>query len=139
MIVKNYEIAKFGEYLLELKLKGKQSRMRTRFIRLMQGQLDLVNEERSNLLIDYAIKDEDGEPVKNKDENGEEFISLENGNEYNLEIQKLMTEDFIIEETAERLDMLREVRDTILNSEEEFSGVEAMQYDRWCEIVEDIE
>lgn len=135
MYMKNYEVAGFGEFLLDLKLKGKQSRMRTRFIRLLQDQLNLVNEERNSLLDDYAAKDENGDFITEMID-GKESIVLENGEEYNLEMTKLMNEFFIIEETQERELMLNEVRNIVLECDLEFSGAEAVAYDRWCEIVE---
>lgn len=139
MIIKNYEIAEFGEFLLELKLKGRQSRMRTRLVRLLQERLDLINEERNDLLMDYATKDEDGNIVKETDDDGEEYISLENGTEYNSEIQKLMLEEFILEETGEVKVIIDEVREIVLNTDMEFSGEEALAYDRWCDILDDSE
>lgn len=137
MIIKNHEVAEFGNFLLELKLKGHSSNMRVRLVRLLDERLALINEEREALFEDYVMKDENGNPIKELDEEtGKEIFPLENGNEYQKELQKLLLEDFIIEENEARSLMLSEVRSAVLNCEIEFSGKEAMQYDRWCEIVE---
>lgn len=138
MIIKNHEIAEFGNFLLELKLKGRTSNMRVRLVRLLDERLTLINQERDALFNDYVQKDEHGEPIKEVDEvSGEERYLLEEGNVYHIELQKLMTEDFIIEENEERALMLTEVRDAVFNCDVEFSGEEAMKYDRWCEILEE--
>lgn len=137
MILKNYEIEKFGVFLYGLGLKGKQSRMRTRFVKILNDHLMLMNEERQQLLEDYAKKDEQGEYVKEEHEGQQVFI-LDDAEGYNLEMMKLMKEEFIYEETQERLDMLLEIKEVVLNCDVEFSGNEAILYDKWCEAVEDI-
>lgn len=140
MIIKNHEIAQFGNFLMDLKLKGRTSNMRVRFVRLLDERLALMNEERDALFHDYVMKDEDGSPIIEIDEaTGKEIYPFENGNEYSIELQKLMTEDFIIEESDERALMISEIKEAILNCDIELSGDEAVQYIRWCDIVEGIE
>lgn len=139
MIIKNYEVAPLGRFLFDLKLKGKESRMRTRFINILEKQLELINRERELLLSDYSKKDENGESITEYNEElKKDVVLLEDGETYNNEVLKLMNEDFIIEETADKIDMLQTVQGIVLNVDLEFSGQEAMQYDRFCQIVEDI-
>lgn len=137
MIIKNYEIQAFGEFLYEMKLKSKNSRMRTRFVDLLQSHLDMINRERDELVKDYAKRDEDNEIVT-EEHDGKMAYILDNPQEYNHAVTVLMNEDFILEETEGRMEMLRTVRDAVLNFDEELSGDDAMMYDRFCEIVEDI-
>lgn len=138
LVFKNYEIKAFGDFLYELSLKGKESRMRSRFIAIMEEQLALISKEREILLQDYAKKDEDGEPVRDKDEEGREFVILEDTFSFNLEVSKLMNEDFIIEVKNEKVEMVKVVQDIVLNVDKEFSGVEAERYDRFCEVLESV-
>lgn len=138
LVFKNYEIKAFGDFLYELSLKGKESRMRSRFIALLEEQLELIAKEREILLQDYSKKGEDGEPVRDKDEEGREFIILEDTLSFNLEVTKLMGEDFIVEVKNEKVDMIKVIQDIVLNVDKEFSGVEAERYDRFCEILESV-
>lgn len=137
MIIKNHEIENFGKFLMELKLKGRSSNMRVRFVRLLQERLTLINEESEALFRDYVERDEGGSPKKEvNEETGEEAFLLDR--EYGIEMAKLMEEDFIIEENDEKALMLSVVRDAIFNCDMELSGQKALQYERWCEIVEDV-
>ena len=138
LVLKNYELKAFGEFLYELSLKGKDSRMRSRFISLLEEQLHLINNERELLLKDYAKKDENGEVVFDKDDEGREFVVLEDAFSYNLELSKLMQEDFIIEVKNERIDMIKAIQRIVLEVDKEFSGVEAERYNRFCDILESV-
>lgn len=138
LVLKNYEVKAFGDFLYELSLKGKESRMRSRFISILEEQLGLVSKEREILLQDYAQKDENGEPVRDKDEEGREFVILEDTFSFNLETSKLMNEDFIIEVKNEKIEMVKVIQDIVLNVDKEFSGVEAERYDRFCEVLESV-
>jgi len=62
--MKNHEIDKFGEFLLSLPLKGKESRMRTRFIKLLQERALVVQQEQMEVISEYVKKDENGNPLR---------------------------------------------------------------------------
>lgn len=138
MIIKNYEIKEFGEFLYEMKLKGRSSIMRSRLIKLLEERLTLINDERQQLINEYAKKDDNDQPLTEEHEGKSAYV-IGDPEEYSHEVAMLMTEDFIIEETQERMTMLTTVRDIIFEYDEELSGDAAMQYDRWYEIVEEIE
>ncbi|MFI2129414.1 hypothetical protein ACH434_05085 [Lysinibacillus fusiformis] len=145
MIIKNYEIGELQSFLFNLILKGKESRMRTRFIKLLEDQIELLKVERQQLINDYALKDENGEIVTETKEihNKEEEIVLfqceEAEKEAQLQIMLMMNEDFIMEETADKIEMLTILQSIILNCDLEFTGNKAVLYDRFCEIFEEIE
>lgn len=145
MIIKNYEIGELQSFLFNLILKGKESRMRTRFIKLLEDQIELLKVERQQLINDYALKDENGEIVTETKEihNKEEEIVLfqceEAEKEAQMQIMLMMNEDFIIEETADKIEMLTTLQSIILNCDLEFTGNKAVLYDRFCEIFEEIE
>ncbi len=138
LVLKNYEIKALGDFLYELSLKGKDSRMRSRFITILEEQLGLINREREILVSDFSKKDAEGNPIVEADEEGKEFVVIEDRYTYNLEVTKLMSEDFIIEAKDDRLDMLKSIQSVILNVDKEFSGFEAERYNRFCDIVESI-
>lgn len=145
MMMKNYEIGELQSFLFNLILKGKESRMRTRFIKLLEDQIDLIKMERQQLINDYALKDESGEIVTdtremhNKEEEVVVFPSEEAEKEAQMQIMLMMNEDFIMEETADKIEMLTTLQNIILNCELEFTGQKAVLYDRFCEIFEDIQ
>ncbi|MET4561050.1 hypothetical protein [Lysinibacillus parviboronicapiens] len=143
MIIKNYEIGELQAFLFNLILKGKESRMRTRFIKLLEQQLNQVNQERQQLVDEYAEKDENGEILYNTEIVDEKEIELpifteEAEKEVQQQILTLLHEDFIIEETAEKIDMLHILQEIVLNCDLEFTGKKATLFDRFCEIFEDI-
>ncbi|MBI6863905.1 hypothetical protein ACNA06_01145 [Lysinibacillus sp. RSDA_15] len=145
MLIKNYEIGELQSFLFNLILKGKESRMRTRFIKLLEDQIELLKIERQQLITDYALKDENGQIVTETKEihNKEEEIVLfqceEAEKEAQMQIMLMMNEDFIIEETADKIEMLTTLQSIILNCDLEFTGNKAVLYDRFCEIFEEIE
>ncbi|QJI52469.1 hypothetical protein [Psychrobacillus phage Perkons] len=138
MIIKNNEIESIGKFLLELPLRGRQSLMRTRFVKLLQARLDLQNEERQQLINEFAQKDEHGEFVYSQDESGQEGLKINDPKEFNREMIKLMTEDFIIEESEDKREMFTELKDVIVNYDEEISGDKAMVYDALYELFDEV-
>lgn len=143
MIIKNYEIGELQSFLFNLILKGKESRMRTRFLKLLEEQLNLINLERQQLVTEYAQKDEHGEVLYNLETVDGKEIEIPIFNEdAEKEVQKqiltLLNEDFIIEETTDKIDMLNTLQEIILNCDLEFTGKMATMYDRFCEIFEEL-
>lgn len=143
MIIKNYEIGELYSFLFNLILKGKESRMRTRFLKLLEDQLNLINLERQQLISDYAEKDDHGEVLYNLEQvDGKEMevpiFTDDSEKEIQKQILALLNEDFIIEETADKADILQTLQEIILNCDLEFTGKKATMYDRFCEIFEDI-
>ncbi len=59
--------------------------------------------------------------------------------EAQIQIMLMMNEDFIMEETADKIEMLTVLQSIILNCDLEFTGNKAVLYDRFCEIFEEIE
>jgi hypothetical protein len=137
----NAELAPFTQFLLSIPLTSTPSRMRSRFIRLVQDRLTEIEQERVSLLTKYSNKSPEGEPLTRTEPDGTTVYDIppESMPLFNKEYTELRSEVFILDETEERADMLRSVRDAILNVEGmTFSGQDAILYDRWCEIVEGI-
>lgn len=140
MKIKHVDIEDFIKFLMEFELKGKESRMRTRFVRLLAEKHQSVMQENQDLIKTYSHLDEDGEPNK-IERDGKMYYDLkeEFKAEYDREYFILMNEDFVIEQNEERKEMLLLVKDIVLNCDKTFSFNEALEYDAWCELVEQIE
>jgi hypothetical protein len=137
MRLRNVEVESLIKFLMELELKGRDSRLRTRFVKLLMERQTLIDEEHQQLVKQYSSKDKDGNPnIVVKD--GKQFYDVEDKVGFNREYYILLNEEYIIEETEERKEMLLLIKDIILNCEKTFMGGEALEYDRWCEIVEEI-
>jgi len=137
MRIKNYEIRSFVDFLMKLELAGKKSRMRTRFVRLLLERQNLIDEEHRDLVLQYSNLDDEGEP-KTIERDGELMYDIKDIVSFNREYNILMNEEYIIEQTEDRKDMLLTVQDAVLNCDIVFKGTEALKYDRFCEIVEEI-
>lgn len=138
MRIKNVEIESFINFLMGFELRGRDSRMRTRFTKLLMKQAQEVHEENMELIKQYSVLDDEGIPeiieVGNK-----KMYNVKDKASYNKEYFILMNEDFVIEENEERKEMLMFIKSLILNCEMTFKNEEALEYDRWCEIVEEID
>jgi hypothetical protein len=131
----NVEVDSLGSFLLELNLKGKDSRMRTRFIRLLQERMELIRTEHQELVKQYAELDESGEP-KTIERDGQSVYDIKDIPAFNKEYNELMMELFVIEVSEANKDMIEVVRNAVLECDKEFSGQEALVFDRYCEIME---
>lgn len=134
----NIEVELFINFLMELELPAKQSRMRTRFCKLGIERLNLIAEERMDIIKRYANLDENGEIKQIKNSEGILLWDVQDKDAYNNDYRELMLEEWVVELSEENKDMLLTLKDSVLNLDVILKGKEAMQYDRWCEIVETI-
>jgi hypothetical protein len=137
MKIKNYEVKEFANFLINLELKGRESRLRTRFVKVLMGRADLIDEEHVELIKQFAKFDDKGEPIIIEID-GVKTYDVPEKEAFNKEYYALLNEEFILEENEERKEMLLLLKEVILNCEMTFKGREALEYDRWCEIVEEI-
>ena len=134
----NIEIEPFINFLMELELPAKQSRMRTRFCKLGIERLSLLEEEKMEIIKKHANIDENGEVKQVKDEQGRLVWYIKDKDGFNADYKELMIEEWVLELNEEKKDMLLTLKDIVLNLDIVLKGKEALQYDRWCEIVEQI-
>lgn len=125
------------EFLMEFELSGKDSRLRTRFVRLLNDYVNRFNEEHRDLIVSFSEKDDNGEPVI-IEEDGLKRYDVRDVAGFNKEYNNLRNELILIEETEERKEMFNLIKGIILNCEKTFKGEEAFVYDRYCEIAETI-
>ena len=136
-------VPSFQEWLISQKLHGKESRSRTRFLKLLNPRIDEIEKERQELLATYVKKDADGNRVyldkdnkETKEDTGRVVFTDED--KMNNEYRAYMSEDFIIDVTPSNSEFIYAVRDILLNSNEEFSGVASARYDELATAFEKI-
>jgi len=133
MKLKNVDINGLAEFLASEKLVKKQSRMRTKFLKLLNEAINETEGFRKELLEKYSKKDDEGEALIDNNS-----YVLEDAEAFNKEYLELMSEDFIIDETESKREMLQHVKRILENTETEFEGVKAFQYDSWCDAFENL-
>lgn len=135
MKIKNIEVEEFATFLLNLKLKGKENRMRNKLVKIIQHHLRTVQEEHKDLLNEYCDKDSNGnyKTITNDDKT---FYDIEDVVGFQKEYEKLLEEFCYIPNDEANMQMLSCVKDIILNCENEFSGREALRYETYCELFE---
>lgn len=137
MRMMNGEVEPFINFLMSFELVGRDSRMRTRFVKLLAERASLIKDEHAELIRQFAKFDENGDPYI-VEIDGQKAYDVPDRVAFNKEYHLLLCEEFVIEENEERKEMLLFIKDVILNCEKTFKGREALEYDRWCEIVEEI-
>jgi len=133
MKFKNVDINGLAEFLTTEKLVKKQSRMRTKFLKLLNEAINETEGFRKELLEKYSKKDDEGEALIDNNS-----YVLEDAEAFNKEYLELMNEDFVIDETESKREVLQHVKRILENTETEFEGVKAFQYDSWCEAFENL-
>ncbi|MEK5036295.1 hypothetical protein MKY96_33120 [Paenibacillus sp. FSL R7-0302] len=137
MKMKTFEVEGFHSFLIGLKLGAQESRMRSRLCKFLVAKMEQTDQERMELINQFSEKnEEDGTPVGSANEDGSTTFKIADMHAFNREFQILMNEDFIIEETEDKKAMFEVVRHAALNTDEIYSGAEAVMYDRWCDIIE---
>lgn len=138
MKLKNYDLEYLITFLDELELSGKESRMRSRFMKLIKEKYDQFKTEHQTILTNYSRKDEKGNPIVLSDEKGQRY-DIENIQAFQSEFLELINEDCVIDINSERQEMYSVVSKAILECDKVFKGVEADAYDRICQIFENEE
>jgi hypothetical protein len=138
MKIENYRVEDFTHFLLSLKLKGSDNRMRNRLVKMLQGHLKLLQEEHNELLNEYCKKDANGD-FRTLQKNGTSFYDIDDVKGFQVEYQILMDESLFIPNDANNQAMLEAVRNIVTNCDLEFSGSDALKYEYYCEILEGTE
>jgi hypothetical protein len=134
MKIKKYELEPCITLLHSLKLDRQDSRMRTRFKRILLEKYQDFAEELEEINTAYAIKDDQGQILITDSK-----MTFENNDKRLKEIYDLSSEFIVIEENEENKKMLLSVKDSVLNrGPETLEGNDADIYDAICEIVEQI-
>lgn len=137
--LRTYELERFMGFLMTFELNGSDSRLRTRFVRLLNEYQNRFNNEHEDLIKKHSNLDENGQPKTTLNDKGKEIYDVIDRGEFNKEYSILLNEVIEIEVTEERKKMIALIKEIILNCDKTFKGEEAFMYDRFCEIVEDLE
>lgn len=134
MIIKieKSKLAPIINLLYDLPLRGKQSRHRTKFIKLLHERHEEYREDIKQLLKEHCHLDENGEP-KIKEDNTYDVKDID----AYLKDKKELDEEEIVIEGGDAQGMLKTVKEILFNCDREFSGQEAMIYDYICEKFEE--
>lgn len=131
--IENQKIAQTINLLYNLSLKGKQSRHRSKFINALREKLEEFAADEKELLKEHCFLNENGEPK-----------TIENGSKWDVKD----TDAFIIARTElyeeERVfdggdaqEMLKTIKEVLLNCQKEFAGAEAEIYAYLCDKFEE--
>jgi len=141
------------EWLGARMLHGKESRARTRFLRLMNPRVVEMDEERKRLLQEHSakkkVKDKDGKETEkmvyldkdNKETTDESKgikFKLKDGLKFQEKYVEYLNEDYVIDVSPATSETIYGVRDLLLNTEEGFSGRQATLYEEWCQAFEGV-
>jgi len=131
--LKNHHLIPIIPFLKGMKLKGEQSRARSKFLVIALEAYTALHESEVDLLKEYAVLDGEGEPIIAKDGS----FTLKDGcvKEYLAERDKLFNEVAEIEGAtyAEHMTLMRKI---LLDYDEELDGENAALYDALCDAFE---
>lgn len=131
------------DWLMRQLLHGKESRYRTRFIKILSPRIEEIEQERQALIKKWSKKDKDGKMLfldkdsKETVENTNRIVFTDE-EKLNEEYRDYMSEDFVIDITPANSDVIYGVRDIILATTDEFSGIGASRYEELCQSFESI-
>lgn len=137
MKIANKELEVAIGILYSLELKGKDSRMRTRFINFLRKLTENFHEDRFQLLQEYGETDEEGNFIFQDKEQTTVLIEDENKPEFNRQFFILLEEETILEENEVNKMMILSVGESLLNADIAVSNEVAEMYDILCERFEE--
>lgn len=136
-------IPSLQDWFMQQKLHGKESRCRTRFVKLLAPRIEEIESERQAMIKKWAKKNDKGEMLF-LDKDGKETTTNTNRIVFtdeaklNDEYRAYMAEDFVIDVTPANSEVIFGARDILLNTTDEFTGVAASRYEEICEAFESI-
>lgn len=129
----NKDLAGSLEMLKGLPLRGKQSRHRSKLVKILQKNLDEVVEQEMEIVNEHAHKDDNGNPKTLLEG---QFWDLKDQVAFAKDRNELLNEVAIVEGGANE-EMLKTVYRLLEECDQEFSGNSAEIYDMICEQLEE--
>lgn len=129
--IKNKHIVGLGRFLLDIKLKGKTSRLRTKFVKMLdEYNVKHLEPERMQILKDHnGVLQNDGSVSFNNDEDKKAFLA---------EFEEWENEEFIIDVNEANIEMLKVVKDILNDYDGELNGQDALDHDSYCEYFDEV-
>lgn len=134
--LENFYLVPSINFLQALKLKGAQSRSRSKLVKLLTQSLTTLQEDERKLVEEYGHLDENGEVVKN--DQGEVDIQPDRKAEWQQEHRKLLNEVAEIE-GGTYVNHIDDCRQILLDYDGEMSGQDAEAYDALLDAFEQSE
>ncbi|MDX5474127.1 MAG: DUF1617 family protein, partial [Bacillaceae bacterium] len=103
------------------------------FIKILDEREKEISQFRNEIVQKYGKKDKNGDLVIEDNQ----YI-LEDPVTFNKEMNELMSEEFIIDETESNKELLTHIRTILESSKQTFKGTDAFLYDQWCEAFENM-
>lgn len=135
----------FIDWIAGQKLHGKDSRVRTKLLKIFIEKAEEIEADRKKLVEEFAEKDKEGKILYiGKDgKDTTEFsgnvnykLSEDSQAKFNKEYEEMMKEDCIVDIVPSNKELVWRTRDILLKTEETFVGKEAAFYDEWCDAFE---
>jgi len=132
--LQNKHIVTLIPFLQSMKLRGEQSRARSKFLEIAMKSYYSLHESEVELLKEYAVLDDSGEPKQS--ENGF-TLKEETAREYLIEREKLFSEIAEIEggTYTSHLELMRQI---LADYNEELDGDNAALYDALWDAFEEV-
>lgn len=131
------ELSSFIKFLYNLNLVDKASRMRTKLIRLLDEKYNLLQEDLNQLILKHVCLDENDEPIIIQDGENNQY-QIRDKAEFNKDYNDLLNKTVVVNQTEEHREMLISVRESVLNCGLHFTGDEAVKYERWADILDQV-
>jgi len=154
LVLKNYHLTSVFEknrlpvfslqdWLGKAMLHGRESRMRTRFIKLLDPRIIEINKEREKIYTENSHKDKKGQTIF-IDKDDKEVpkgtkdcrYKVKDAEKIAKELTEYYMEELIIDITPATEDIIKATRDIVLQSKDTFAGIMAVRYNEWCEALE---
>lgn len=127
VLIKNMYLKSSVELLYGMTLRGKQSRHRSKLVRILNEKLKELGENEIELIKEYTGVDEKGNPKRNEQGN----FNVNDVFKFRKEQQELLEEEIFIEGEGNR-EMIKTVKEILSNYNEGIGGKEADAFDYLC-------
>jgi hypothetical protein len=139
LVLKIYELDYLIDFLPKLKLVDYESRMRSRFYKLLLTRYQQFLEEKEEVIKECAEIGEDGKPVMTTIDEDKSGIKIKDYVKFQNSMLELSNEEYIVEIDDNNHKMIKTVTKNILNCGLSFEGDESLLYDEICEKFEQLE
>jgi hypothetical protein len=128
VLIKNMYLQSSVELLYRMTLRGKQSRHRSKLVRILNEKVKELGENEIELIKEYTGVDENGNPKRNEQGN----FDVDDVFKFRKDQQELLEEEVFIEGEGNR-EMIKTVKEILSNYDEEIGGEKADAFDYLCE------
>jgi len=127
--IENMRLVNIANFMYGLSLVRKQSRMRRRFIQMIEDRYKQVELERQEILKEHSYKDENGEAIIKEDNN----YDIMDYDALAQDVNELNREKFVIEGGDNR-ELIKTMKEILRKFEDvEYEGQDSDTYDYLCD------